>query len=252
MTDKRSTLCLLVAFAMLWLPLGQHDFLLENWMKVGTFMAPFLLFVAFAFRADPRKEPGPDIRLASLALFIAYIVHQFEEHWVDVFGRVYAFKPYLNAVLLDRLSAPEGAVGPLSDAGVFVINTSLVWLVAAIAILRAPGHVFPALCMASIVVVNAVSHTGTAIAAAGYNPGLLTAVVLFLPLGLTLYVWIIRSGIAGVGEVGASLLWGFLAHVVMIAGMIASGWLHLIPEAAYFAVLIVWSTLPVLFYRRAV
>ena len=36
-------------FAMLWLPLGQYDFLLENWMKIGTYAVPFLLIGAFSF-----------------------------------------------------------------------------------------------------------------------------------------------------------------------------------------------------------
>ncbi|MEL6896643.1 MAG: hypothetical protein AAFP90_11115 [Planctomycetota bacterium] len=39
----------MATFGMLWDPLGQHKFLIQHWMKVGKFMAPFLLTVAFAF-----------------------------------------------------------------------------------------------------------------------------------------------------------------------------------------------------------
>ena len=39
-------------FAMLWAPLGQTDFLVEHWMKVGTFAIPFFLLGALACAPD--------------------------------------------------------------------------------------------------------------------------------------------------------------------------------------------------------
>ncbi|MEM9282857.1 MAG: HXXEE domain-containing protein [Verrucomicrobiota bacterium] len=242
---------ILVAFGMLWIPLGQHDFLIEHWMKLGVFMAPFLLFVAAAFRSESSKGKEIDLKFWSLILLVTYIIHQFEEHWVDLFGNIYAFKPYLNSLLRERFGGTGNSTGPLSDAGVFVINTSLVWLVASLGIWRAPQHLFPALCMASIVIVNAFSHIGAAVVTLGYNPGLLTAVTLFIPLGLTAYSRSLRNGQAKIGEVAASIVWGILAHIVMIAGMIATGWFRIIPESVYFVVLVSWSILPVFLYRRA-
>ncbi|MEO0509260.1 MAG: HXXEE domain-containing protein [Verrucomicrobiota bacterium] len=249
-SSKTPLVCILIAFGMLWLPLGQHDFLIQHWMKVGLFMAPFLALTASASRTNSSKESRIDLSIFSLILFIAYIVHQFEEHWVDLFGNHYAFRPYLNSLLTERFGFENETGGPLSDAGVFVINTSLVWLVAALAIWRAPGHAFPALCLASIVVVNAVSHLGAAILTLGYNPGLLTTVLLFIPLGLSAYIWSLRSGSCKPREVAASLIWGLLGHVVMIVGMIASGSLGIFPESVYFVVLVVWSILPVFLFRN--
>ena len=237
--------CVGVSFAMLWVPLGQQVFLVEHWMKVGTFMAPFLLFTALAFRQNARLRRTLDVRALALLLLIAYIAHQFEEHWVDIYGNNYAFKPYLNAMVLDSLGAADNAEPVLSDAGVFVINTSLVWLVAALAIWRGPDQVFPTLCMAAIVVVNALTHLGAWSVGGDYNPGLLTASVLFLPIGLTAYLWIFRSGLARLQAIAASLGWGVLAHIIMIGGMILSGWQHTISEITYFALLIAWSTLPI-------
>ncbi|MEM0922403.1 MAG: HXXEE domain-containing protein [Pseudomonadota bacterium] len=249
MTKYASLACLICAFGMLWLPLGQHHFLFEHWMKLGTFMAPFLLLIAFAFGPAHESSPELSIRLFSLWLLIAYIAHQFEEHWVDLYGSIYAFKPFLNAMLLERLGGEDGASPPLSDAGVFVINTSLVWLVAGFAIWRGASHVFPALCMASIVLVNAISHIGAAVSAGAYNPGLLTAAVVFIPLSIWVYVRLVRSGAASGLEAAASLLWGFLGHVVMILGIIASGWWMVVPELLFFAVLIAWSISPVFIFR---
>mgnify|MGYP001800576106 CR=1 FL=1 len=88
MTKAVSLGAFIAAFALLWVPLGQHDFLVQHWMKVGTFMAPFLVLVAFSFSTS---EKLIDARSISLALLVAYILHQFEEHWVDIYGRTFAF-----------------------------------------------------------------------------------------------------------------------------------------------------------------
>ncbi|MEM0896414.1 MAG: HXXEE domain-containing protein, partial [Verrucomicrobiota bacterium] len=118
------------------------------------------------------------------------------------------------------------------------------------AIWRASEHIFPALCLTSIVVVNACSHVGAGVITLGYNPGLLTAVLLFIPLGLTTYIWSLRTGLGSFREIAASLIWGVLGHVIMIAGIIASGGFRVFPETVYFASLVCWSVLPVFLYRQ--
>ncbi|MEM9938053.1 MAG: HXXEE domain-containing protein [Pseudomonadota bacterium] len=248
MTRDRSLIFLVLAFAMLWAPFGQHDFLVENWMKVGTFMAPFLLFVAFAFMPPKDEDTGFDLRIATLFLLVAYIVHQFEEHWIDLFGNVYAFHESVNELVLGLLGAPEGSIGPLTREGVFVINTSLVWLVACLGIWSAPRHAFPALAMMGIVLVNAIAHILNGVA--GYNPGLLTSVIVFLPLSGFFYFKSIRSGAANRKEVVASLVWAVIAHVLMAGGMIAANWFNLFSETVYFAQLILWSIVPVFLFRK--
>ncbi|MEL6646402.1 MAG: HXXEE domain-containing protein [Pseudomonadota bacterium] len=240
MNDRRSLVALVLAFAVLWAPLGQHDFLTEHWMKVGTFMAPFLILVAVSF-SD--KSTRLDARGISLALLVVYIIHQFEEHWIDIYGRTYAFKPNLNE-FLSGLLRRSGVQEFMSDMSVFVINTSLVWLVGALAIWRGSQNVFAALCMASIVVVNAISHIGAALIAGSYNPGLLTGVVLFLPVGIGAYVWLRRISTPPLMIILASLAWGLIAHVLMIIGVLALNRFDQFPEVAYFAVLIAWSLLP--------
>ena len=240
MNDRRSLSALSVAFAFLWLPVGQHDFLTEHWMKVGTFMAPFLLLVGLSLSNETTQN---DARAVSLLLLIVYIVHQFEEHRIDLYGRSYAFKPNLNEFLSDILGRPT-VQEFMSDTSVFVINTSLVWLVGALAIWRGSQHVFAALCMASIVVVNAISHLGAALIAGSYNPGLLTGVVLFLPIGIGAYVLLGHTAKPSRRIILASLAWGLIAHVLMISGVLALNQFSQIPESAYFAVLIAWALLP--------
>ena len=231
---------LIAAFALLWVPLGQHDFLVQHWMKVGTFMAPFLVFAAASFSTSGAFI---NARSISLALLVAYILHQFEEHWVDVYGRSYAFKPFLNEYLSGLLGHAQ-VQELMSDASVFVINTSLVWLVGALAAWRGGGHIFAALCMAAIVVVNAISHIGAGLISGSYNPGLLTSVLVFLPVGIGAYSLLARSPAATANLVSASLIWGLIAHLIMIGGILAMSETPELPESFLFAALIAWSVLP--------
>jgi hypothetical protein len=77
-----------------------------------------------------------------------------------------------------------------------------------------------------IPLVNAITHVGGALHDQSYNPGLLTAVVLFLPAGL----WALHVGLqAGIGGRGASaiVLGGVLTHVVLMGSLLAflHGWI---------------------------
>ncbi|MEM7570619.1 MAG: HXXEE domain-containing protein [Pseudomonadota bacterium] len=236
---------LVLAFAMLWVPLGQHAFLDAHWMKVGTFMLPFLLLTAASFSQHSVLSKDP--RSLALWLLSAYILHQFEEHWVDLTGAVYAFQGSVNAIVHAATGAPADRPGPLTTQAVFVINTSLVWLVGALAVWQGERRLFTVLAMAAIVQVNAISHIIAGIVFWRYNPGLLTSVVVFFPAAIATFrlLPVRRQAIF------ASIVWAFLAHVIMVAGMLASTWWGLISPLAYYAALVVWSVLPV-FVRSAV
>jgi hypothetical protein len=237
-------------FGMLWLPFGQYEFLIENWMKIGTYAAPFLLFGVLAMR--DQHDPRPlydDFKVLSVGMLVVYILHQYEEHWIDLFGNHYAFLGHVND-LFTRFSGCEArSPCPLTPAAVFVINTSLVWLVGVLAIWRAPSHLFPALAMAGIVVVNAVTHIVAAILRQEYNPGLLTSLVLFIPLGLFFYTKVVQVDVCYKKQAVTSVIWAVLAHVLMVGGMLLANLLRLIPESVYFLVLIVWSCVPLLLFR---
>ena len=241
---------LILTFAMLWVPVGQHAFLVPHWMKLGTFAAPFLLFTASAFRRDDALPAHRDLAMLSLWMLVAYIIHQFEEHWIDLFGQVYAFHGSVNNLLMSAFGVKDGP-GPLTPEGIFVINTSLVWLVGAIAIWRSRTHVFPALAMAAIIVVNALAHIVLGVVNVAYNPGLLTSVLVFAPMGGYVYAFAFRENLATRKEIVASIVWGIVAHVIMVGGLIAGQIYGLFPESVYFVALVVWSTVPMLPFGRA-
>ncbi|MEM7765749.1 MAG: HXXEE domain-containing protein [Pseudomonadota bacterium] len=234
-------------FLMLWLPLGQHEFLIQNWMKVGTFAAPLLL-LTYSATATKRSNPS-DPQFMSVLLLIAYIAHQFEEHWIDLLGNEYAFYDYVNALIRSVLSREYGEVAPLTPRGIFIINTSLVWLVGVLAIARSRYHLFPLVALAAISLVNGFTHILASIFTFKYNPGVLTSLLLFLPLTAVCYLAWAQRERALRGQIAVSLIWAILAHFLMVGGMLAANVYRLVSEELYFAALIVWSALPSILFR---
>ncbi|MEO1649399.1 MAG: HXXEE domain-containing protein [Pseudomonadota bacterium] len=234
---------LIVAFLMLWLPLGQHQFLYDHWMKVGTFMAPFLLFLAFAWRTIDTPL-DTDTKLLSALMLVFYIIHQFEEHWIDVFGNIYAFQGYLNTTLRSNLGSADPSINLITKADIFVINTSLVWLAACIAIFNAPKNLFPALCIVGIIFINALSHIVSSLRDLHYNPGLVTSVLIFLPFALWFYRAAVKRQVASRKHILLGLGWALIGHVILIAGLIMKNHLGYISPTGYYAALLIWSVVP--------
>jgi len=243
-----ASICLL--FFMLWAPLGQYDFLIENWMKIGIYVAPFILFIFFSCRTEQTVAVFSDTKLISVVLLVAYIIHQFEEHWIDISGNQYAFYEYFNTLFLGVLGVQDSSVIILSREAIFVINTSLVWLVGIIAIWRSPKQLFPVLAMNGIVLVNAISHIFPGILKQSYNPGLLTAIVIFLPMAIAFYRKVLFTNPGAKLQVIASIVWAILAHAILISGLLLANLFELIPEKVYFVVLVVWSVIPAFLFNN--
>ena len=100
-----------------------------------------------------------------------YMLHQFEEHNLD------RFRGFVNRTVC-------GGVEALSPAATFVINVPGVWGVNLAALLLAyflnPGF---GLIAFYLVLVNALAHIQQSLRLRAYNPGVVTAILLFLPVG---------------------------------------------------------------------
>ncbi|MEM1403126.1 MAG: HXXEE domain-containing protein [Pseudomonadota bacterium] len=239
----------MLLFAMLWVPAGQQAFLLVHWMKLGTFAAPFILLTYFATASD--RPSFANMRFMAAALTTAYIAHQFEEHWVDLFGNHYAFYSYVNDMLRAVLATQDPSIAPLTREAVFIINTSLVWLVGAMALILAEKRPFCVLALAAITLVNGLTHIIASVATGSYNPGLLTSVVIFLPLAGLFFHHSAKTHLNVKPAIIASIAWAIIAHLLMVGGMLAANLFHLMPETAYFALLVLWSLVPVLVIGNA-
>jgi hypothetical protein len=100
-----------------------------------------------------------------------YMLHQVEEHTGD------RFRQYVNRVVF-------GGIEALSPTAVLWINLPGVWLLSLLSLYAAtflgPGW---GLSSVYLVTVNGMTHVLAGVATRGYNPGLWTSIVLFLPVG---------------------------------------------------------------------
>ena len=112
------------------------------------------------------------------------MLHQYEEHDAD------RFRLYVNRTVGDGAEV-------LTPAAVFVINIGAVWLLdVAVIYLAWRVDIGLGLIVVYLVLVNAVVHIVGALRSRSYNPGLITAVVLFLPAGFYA-LWHIQASGAG-------------------------------------------------------
>ncbi|MEM6672265.1 MAG: HXXEE domain-containing protein [Planctomycetota bacterium] len=218
----------------LFVPSAGTAFLVDHWMRVGTYAAPMLILVACAFRSDQAHWQPRDW---ALAMLVAYIVHQFEEHWIDLYGRNYAFIDSVNAMF------PEA--DPLTPEGVYVINAALVWLVGLQAVVWAKTSLRPVGALFGIVVTNAPAHVVAAVVQGAYNPGLATALAVFVPVGV-LAARSLAAVSGGRGALWFGLAYGVFGHALMVGGLVASGVIGIFPESVYFAGLVAYSLVPTL------
>jgi hypothetical protein len=154
---------------------GVLDRLTRNWVY-GGFLAGLLLLALTALLA----QDWPVWLTAVWIMLPLYMLHQFEEHDND------RFRLFVNR----QIAGGREALSPLA---VFVINIPGVWGVILVSFALA-WNVRPGLGLIAIdlVLVNAVAHAVAAIALRRYNPGLITALVLFLPVG-GVALWIMQE-----------------------------------------------------------
>ncbi|WP_206030272.1 HXXEE domain-containing protein [Roseomonas sp. AR75] len=172
-----------------------------RWVAAAGFMAAALLAIL------PLLHAAYALPLVLIFLHSpGYMLHQVEEHAGD------RFRSFVNRRIF-------GGRNALSAEAVLVINIPVVWglNLAALHAAWAWGDGF-GLVAPYAMLVNAVTHIGAALRFRCYNPGLLTSVVLFLPLGLwTLFaIGPVESGFRVAG-LGLALLLHLLivAHVLL-------------------------------------
>ncbi len=161
----------------------------QRWVVGALFMAGALLALA-PLLAGLLTLPGLLIYLC----LPAYMLHQVEEHTGD------RFRAFVNQRIF-------GGVEALSREDVLWINLPGVWGVILVAIYAAqafgPGA---GLVAPYLMVVNAVTHVVVAIKLRGYNPGLITSLAIFAPLGAAA-LWIAPASLgAHMLGLGLSLL----------------------------------------------
>jgi hypothetical protein len=145
---------------------------------------------------------------AEVLVFLAlpvYMIHQYEEHDDDRFRR------FMNLTM----AGGRDAMTPLA---VLVINIFGVWLPLSLCIVLMRGN-GPGLGAFAgwLLVVNALLHVVTGLRSRSYNPGLITAVLLFIPLGAAILVSIWNA--ASVLQIAIGLVLAVAIHAAIMIHM---------------------------------
>jgi hypothetical protein len=176
------------------------DRLRDNWVY-GTLPAAVMLLALTPVLASGWS---PALLLIWLQLPV-YMLHQYEEHDAD------RFRLFINVNI-------GGGEEVLSRFAVFVINIGGVWCVDALAFgLAAKMRIGLGLIAVYLSLINGVTHCLMAVVMRRYNPGLITSVLLFIPLGIAT-LWMVAS--AG-DTTWTDHLIGFAAALIVHAAIIA-------------------------------
>ena len=175
----------------------------DNWVY-GGFLAAIMLLAL-----TPVLTSGWSLPLLLIWLQLpVYMLHQFEEHDDD------RFRKFINATI-------GGGKELLSRFDVFVINIVGVWGVDTVAIwLAARLHLGLGLIAVYLSLVNALAHCGQAVAMRRYNPGLITAILLFIPLGVTTLWVLARTGAVTTTDHVIGLGAAILIHAAIIVRVV--------------------------------
>lgn len=178
--------------------------------------AAVLAGLAFADLRGDRGAPRlRDMAWLAWAATAAYLLHQFEEHGVDARGAPYAFR----GVLCAAFGLDEATACPIPETFITAVNLPLTWLAGPIAAML--GRRWPAVALGflSVAAVNALAHISPAVANGAYNPGLLTAVLLFVPLSLWAFRVALERADLGWRVVAAALVGGVAVHAMLILSL---------------------------------
>jgi hypothetical protein len=183
--------------------------------SIGAVILLLLLFSTDCLRSDLGRSRWRDRAWLSWLAVAIYLIHNVEEYGVDLLGRFHAFP---NSMCYQLGLSPYPSC-PISAPFFLAVNLPLFWVGAPIAAFIGRRHPILGLSLYGIIFVNALTHIGSALHS-GYNPGVLTSIVLFLPISF----WVARVCFGKQGLPYATLAFivadGMLLHAVLMGSTI--------------------------------
>jgi hypothetical protein len=180
------------------------------WFGLGfAVVLAILLFASNLLRSDLGMPRWRDLRWLAFLAVAVYLVHNVEEYGIAANGIPHAFPDSL-CTLLGQPDYPGCGIPPVFY---LFVNLPLVWIAGPLAALLFGRLRLAALTLWGVIAVNAVVHIVPAIARREYDPGLVTAVILFIPLSVVTARAVLREYRRG--AIPALLGAGALLHVVL-------------------------------------
>ncbi|MCW5736368.1 MAG: HXXEE domain-containing protein [Enhydrobacter sp.] len=193
-------------FALIW-----------PWIGIGAAGLLLVLLCTNALRSDRLVTRWADMVWLTWAGTFVYLVHQFEEHGIDAMDNPYAFRGFLCAAV--GHADPEACPVPLSF--ITTVNVAAVWIAGPLSALLAGRWPVVGLSFFAIPAINIFAHAGPAMVSGRYNPGLLSALVLFLPLCLVVFAAAVTRYQLGVRAIFATLVAGVALHIALMTSLMA-------------------------------
>ena len=190
------------------------------WPWIGlaaAIMILTLLFLTNIFRIDPGISRWRDTSFLSWLAIPIYMIHEFEEYGIDFRGNNHAFP---NA-LCDNLNLGNYPACTIPHEFYLYVNIPLVWFFAVLAAILSPKNILIGFGLFSVIISNAMAHILTFFLKKEYNPGLFSAIVIFLPSFFWLYKACFAEG--GLPRKGIAVLvgTGIILHVILITSLFA-------------------------------
>ena len=137
------------------------------------------------------------------SLFIAALLHVVEEYYVP--GGFFDFVRRLGTGIAEQLTLP-----------VAIVVNGLFLLLALLAAILWRDYPVPSLSIAGLLLVNALIHVAGSLRAKAYAPGLLTAVILYVPLSLAAFVIAAKESFVSTQGLVVAMALGFLYHILLL------------------------------------
>jgi hypothetical protein len=215
--------------------------LLFDWPFVGL-VAGSVGLLALVLWPRPASAPSRwrDPAWLVCLMLPVYMLHQFEEHGFNLLGQRYHFINELCATF----GTPDLARCPASPAFILAVNVGGgVWIPGLLAILFRRRNIMVGACAMGVPLVNSAAHIVPAIIRGSYNSGLLTAVVLFVPMCWWVLRSLSRAGLLDTRRAAAVVATGALTHALLIGSLVAHA-RGLLPEAPFLAFNVAYGVLP--------
>lgn len=187
------------------------------WIGLGAAGVLFLLLTTNALRSDRSVSRWRDLVWLTWAAVFAYLVHQFEEHGIDAQDKAYAFRGFLCG----EIGFTDANSCPVPLAFITAVNIAAVWVAGPLSALLATRWPVIGLSFFAIPAINLFAHVFPALIQQTYNPGLVTGVVLFLPLSLLAFAAAITRYHLGVRSVLATLFAGAVLHGILMGSLMS-------------------------------
>jgi len=192
------------AFAFVW-----------PWIGLGAAGLLLILLTTNALRSDRSVTRWRDMTWLTWAVTCAYLVHQFEEHGIDAQGAAYAFRAAMCTQL--GLGDPQACAVPYLF--ITAVNVTVVWVAGPVSALLASRWPVIGLSLFAVPFANLFAHAVPAAMTGEYNPGLVTALVLFLPLSLIAFAAAVTRYHLGFRAVLATVVAGAALHAIMMGSL---------------------------------